>query len=133
MKKQISALAALMLLFASCLKVTDQPATASSSSSEALQSANEQTIVNAVSTTVTTEAALKTAIANAKAGDVITISGTIKLTATLQLLNSGTSSSKPSSRAITARSRSSSPMRSASSRPWKARALRSSCLRRTGR
>src|ERR1044072_4521952 len=94
MKKQISALAALMLLFASCLKVTDQPATASSSSSEALQSANEQTIVNAVSTTVTTEAALKTAIANAKAGDVITVSGTIKLTATLQLLNSGTSSSK---------------------------------------
>jgi hypothetical protein len=46
------------------------------------------------STTVTTEAALKTAIAAAKAGDVITISGTIKLTSTLQCLNSGTSSSK---------------------------------------
>jgi len=46
------------------------------------------------STTVTTESALKTAIKNAKAGDVITISGTIKLTSTLQLLNSGTSSSK---------------------------------------
>ena len=94
MKKQIGALAALVLLFASCLKVTEQPATASSSSSDALQSANEQIIVNAVSTTVTTEAALKTAIANAKAGDVITISGTIRLTSTLQLLNSGTSSSK---------------------------------------
>src|SRR5689334_19268737 len=93
MKKQISALAALVILFASCLKVTEQPATASSSS-EALQSANEQIIVNAVSTTVNTESALKTAIANAKAGDVITVSGTIKLTSTLQLLNSGTSSSK---------------------------------------
>jgi hypothetical protein len=46
------------------------------------------------STTVTTESALKTAIAAAAAGDVITISGTIKLTSTLQLLNSGTSSSK---------------------------------------
>ena len=46
------------------------------------------------STTVTTESALKTAIKNAKAGDIITVSGTIKLTSTLQLLNSGTSSSK---------------------------------------
>ncbi|MEO6521238.1 MAG: right-handed parallel beta-helix repeat-containing protein [Mucilaginibacter sp.] len=46
------------------------------------------------STTVTTEAALKTAVANAHAGDVITISGTINLTSTLQLLVSGTSSSK---------------------------------------
>jgi hypothetical protein len=45
------------------------------------------------STTVTTESALKTAVKNAKAGDVITISGTIKLTSQLQLLNSGTSSS----------------------------------------
>jgi hypothetical protein len=46
------------------------------------------------STTVTTESALKTAVANAKAGDVIKVSGTINLTSTLQLLNSGTSSSK---------------------------------------
>lgn len=50
------------------------------------------TVARAV--TVTTESALKSAIANAKAGDIITISGTIKLTSTLQLLNSGTSSSK---------------------------------------
>jgi hypothetical protein len=46
------------------------------------------------STTVTTESALKTAIKNATAGSTITISGTIKLTSQLQLLNSGTSSSK---------------------------------------
>jgi hypothetical protein len=44
--------------------------------------------------TVTTESALKTAIAAAKAGDVITVSGTIKMTATLKCSNSGTSSSK---------------------------------------
>lgn len=46
------------------------------------------------SITVTSESALKTAVKNAKAGDVIKISGTIYLTSTLQLLNSGTSSSK---------------------------------------
>jgi len=48
----------------------------------------------AVSSTVTTEAALKSAIANAQPGDVITVSGTIYLTSTLQLLKNGTSSSK---------------------------------------
>jgi len=46
------------------------------------------------STTVTTESALKSAVANAKPGDIITVSGTINLTSTLQLLASGTSSSK---------------------------------------
>src|SRR3954469_14690948 len=94
MKKHVSAIAALMFLFASCLKVTEQPATGSSSSESAAKEANTLNSVEAVSTTVTTESALKTAIANAKGGDVITVSGTIKLTATLQLLNSGTSSSK---------------------------------------
>jgi hypothetical protein len=54
----------------------------------------DYSIIMGKSTTVTTEAALKTAIANAVAGDVITISGTIRLTSTLQLLKSGTSSSK---------------------------------------
>ena len=44
--------------------------------------------------TVTTESALKSAISKAKGGDVVKVSGTIKLTSTLQLLNSGTSSSK---------------------------------------
>lgn len=46
------------------------------------------------STTVYTESELKSAVANASPGDVIQISGTIYLTSTLQLLNSGTSSSK---------------------------------------
>jgi hypothetical protein len=49
---------------------------------------------NARSVTVTTEAALKSAISAAVPGDIITISGTIRLTSTLQLLKSGTSSSK---------------------------------------
>jgi len=44
--------------------------------------------------TVSTESALKTAIKSAKAGSTITVTGTIFLTSTLQLLNSGTSSSK---------------------------------------
>ncbi|WP_315823856.1 right-handed parallel beta-helix repeat-containing protein [Paraflavitalea speifideaquila] len=46
------------------------------------------------SVTVTTEAALKAAVAAAVPGDIITISGTINLTSTLQLLASGTASSK---------------------------------------
>src|SRR3954468_20768576 len=83
MKKNLSALAALVILFASCSKNHELPADPSD------RSATTET-----NTTVTTESALKTAISNAKAGDVITVSGTIKLTATLQLLNSGTSSSK---------------------------------------
>jgi hypothetical protein len=94
MKKQLSAMA-LVILIASCMKVSEQPPTDSSSSGATAKSAADPlTTVAAASTTVTTESALKTAIANAKAGDVITVSGTIKLTATLQLLNSGTSSSK---------------------------------------
>lgn len=76
---------ALLILFASCSKVSEQSSATSSSSG---------TITASVNTTVTTESALKTAIANARAGDIITISGTIRLTSTLQLLNSGTSSSK---------------------------------------
>lgn len=46
------------------------------------------------STTVSTETALKNAIAAANPGDVITVSGTIRLTSTLQLLRNGTASSK---------------------------------------
>lgn len=47
-----------------------------------------------LSSTVTSESALKAAVAKAKPGDIITVSGTIYLTSTLQLLNSGTSSAK---------------------------------------
>jgi hypothetical protein len=43
---------------------------------------------------VSNESDLKSAIANAEPGDIIKVSGTIYLTSTLQLLNSGTSSSK---------------------------------------
>ncbi|MDT3401383.1 right-handed parallel beta-helix repeat-containing protein [Mucilaginibacter terrae] len=52
---------------------------------------NYQTLA---STTVTTEAALRTAVANARPGDVITIIGTINLTRTLELIASGTASAK---------------------------------------
>ncbi|MBR0487640.1 MAG: right-handed parallel beta-helix repeat-containing protein [Treponema sp.] len=43
---------------------------------------------------VSTESALRSAISNAKAGDTINLSANIKLYSQLQLLNSGTSSSK---------------------------------------
>jgi len=46
------------------------------------------------STTVSTASALISAIGAAKAGDVITVNGTIKMTATLKCKNSGTSGSK---------------------------------------
>jgi hypothetical protein len=75
----------LAIAFAGCAK-TNAPA----------PKLNAVAAVNAAATsvTVTTESALKSAIAAATPGSVITISGTIKLTSTLQLLNSGTSSAK---------------------------------------
>jgi len=53
-----------------------------------------QVTAAATSVTVTTESALKSAISGAVPGSTITISGTIRLTSTLQLLNSGTSGAK---------------------------------------
>ena len=87
--KSLFSIAMLVIIIASCQKnngasVSGQPA----SSTPALIRSDM------TSTTVTTEAALKAAVAAAKAGDIITISGTINLTSTLQLLNSGTSGSK---------------------------------------
>ncbi|WP_281636674.1 right-handed parallel beta-helix repeat-containing protein [Flavobacterium marginilacus] len=58
------------------------------------QSSSSGNSLTRKSTSVTTETALISAITNAAPGDVITVSGTIKLTKTLQLLKSGTSSSK---------------------------------------
>ncbi len=54
----------------------------------------DTTSLKTTTITVTTEDELKEAVADASAGDVILVSGTIYLTSTLQLLNSGTSSSK---------------------------------------
>lgn len=68
---------------------TSSPASEATTSTFSKSSAS-----TSASTTVSTESALKTAISNAKPGDIITVSGTIKLTSTLQLLNSGTSSAK---------------------------------------
>jgi hypothetical protein len=84
--KSLFSIAMLAIVVASCQKNNEAPTTQSTT----------PPLVRSVmtSTTVTTEAALKAAVAAAKAGDIITISGTINLTSTLQLLNSGTSSSK---------------------------------------
>jgi hypothetical protein len=73
-----------LLAFAGCSQI-DTPASSDSISS---------TIDAPLNATVTTESALKSAVSAATAGTTITISGTINLTSTLQLLNSGTSSSK---------------------------------------
>lgn len=55
---------------------------------------SENSIERAASTTVYTESALKSAIANASAGSTINLGADIKLTSTLQLLKSGTASAK---------------------------------------
>lgn len=80
-------LSLLLLLAATAVACNKQNAPAPAPSPAATASAD-------ASATVTTEAALKTAIANANPGDVITISGTIKLTSTLQCLRNGTASAK---------------------------------------
>jgi hypothetical protein len=92
--KNFISVCALVIVMTGCQKISEQQSSTTASDSPAEASAQPVTQVNAVSTTVTTEAALKTAVKNAKPGDVITISGTINLTSTLQLLNSGTSSAK---------------------------------------
>ncbi|MGY3087620.1 hypothetical protein ACVWYF_000646 [Hymenobacter sp. UYAg731] len=84
--KRIPAILLLAAALAACSKTNDpsadgKPLAATTASAD-------------VSTTVTTETALKNAIAAANPGDVITVSGTIRLTSTLQLLRSGTSSAK---------------------------------------
>lgn len=80
----------LAIAFSSCGKNNEQPPLLSE------QNALATTIVKAaaVNVTVSTESALKAAIAAAAPGDIITISGTIRLTSTLQLLKSGTASAK---------------------------------------
>lgn len=82
-------IALLLLACASCSKNEDQVKLPPVPTQAAIG-----VVTPAASVTVTTESALKTAVANAKAGDIITISGTINLTSTLQLLNSGTASAK---------------------------------------
>ncbi|RXK86061.1 right-handed parallel beta-helix repeat-containing protein [Filimonas effusa] len=78
--------------FAGCAKNNDPVPSVDDPSLQAVTTS--AVVVAAVNTTVTTESALKAAIAAANPGDIITISGTIKLTSTLQLLRSGTASAK---------------------------------------
>lgn len=58
------------------------------------ESESDDSAERAATTTVTTESALRTAINNATAGSSIKLGANITLTSQLQLLNSGTSSSK---------------------------------------
>jgi len=89
--RKISSMLVLLLAIVSCQKSKETAPVLNELTSQT--TVEDPAAVNA-NTTVTTEAALKTAISNAKGGDIITVSGTIRLTSTLQLLKSGTSSSK---------------------------------------
>jgi len=84
--KNLTSLLCGALLLAACSKNNDPTIGASPVAGTAVSAA--------LSTTVTTESVLRNAIANANPGDVITISGTIRLTSTLQCLRSGTASAK---------------------------------------
>lgn len=85
-------IALLCIAFAGCTK--NNGVSPNTTDEKLASSAATLVTAAAASVTVTTESALKAAIKAAAPGDIITVSGTIKLTSTLQLLNSGTSSSK---------------------------------------
>jgi hypothetical protein len=85
--KKMFAIALLAISFAGCKKSTNIQESLEADS----QSSKNKAVTSA---TVTTEAALKTAVANAAPGAIITISGTINLTSTLNITRSGTSSAK---------------------------------------
>ena len=94
-KLKSAALLCSLLAFAACTKEKNSPLLPAVKDPLASAPVTETPLsITARSVTVTTEAALKSAVSSAVAGDVITISGTINLTSTLQLLNSGTSSAK---------------------------------------
>ena len=87
------------IAFTACNKSSDiSPISSNSSSATETSTANTDpstpNLLSGKTTNVTTEAQLKAAVSSAVAGDIINISGTINLTSTLQLIASGTSSSK---------------------------------------
>lgn len=82
LKFTLGCLAAAAFIFTSCSDISSSDEESSSSSARA------------ASVTVTTESALRSAINSATAGTIINLGGNITLTSQLQLLNSGTSSSK---------------------------------------
>jgi hypothetical protein len=86
MMKNGNLLKALALIASAAILVSCSAISADSDSSD--------TEDRATTTTVTTESALKSAVSNASAGSTITLGSNIKLTSTLQLLKSGSSSSR---------------------------------------
>lgn len=92
MKKQIKLIVLCSLLaFTGCEKDELQTMDSETVLNESKNEDNSQT---ARSYAVNTEANLRAAVSSANPGDIITISGTIYLTRTLELARSGTSSSK---------------------------------------
>ena len=82
-----------VILFASC-DTNDTPEKENEMAINSQEVVTQTKSLTAKNSTVTNENALRSAVAAAVPGDVITISGTINLTKTLELAKSGTSSSK---------------------------------------
>lgn len=82
-----------IISFTAC-ETSEAPVTDNETTIDAQEITPDNNSLTAKSTTVTNEAALRSAVSSAVAGDIITISGTINLTQTLELAKSGTSSSK---------------------------------------
>ena len=92
--KRIFSFSLLVLAMASCKKDNDLTVSNELTNTDDVATASSSSSATAKAVTVSTEAALKDAVKNAKPGDVITISNTINLTSTLKLDVSGTSSAK---------------------------------------
>ncbi len=92
MKKLIKLLMVCSIFVFTACEKSEFPATESNSSLNEVK--NENFSATARSISVNTESALRSAVSSANPGDIITISGTINLTRTLEFARSGTSSSK---------------------------------------
>nr|WP_315239776.1 right-handed parallel beta-helix repeat-containing protein [uncultured Flavobacterium sp.] len=82
-----------IIAFTGC-ETSETPLTDNQAAANSQPAISENSSLTAKTNTVTTETALKSAVASAVAGDIIKISGTIYLTSTLQITKNGTASSK---------------------------------------
>nr|WP_294932713.1 right-handed parallel beta-helix repeat-containing protein [uncultured Flavobacterium sp.] len=82
-----------IISFTAC-ETSESPLSDSETAVNSEQTIPEKSSVTAKNSTVTTEAALKSAVASAVPGDIIKISGTIYLTSTLQITKNGSAAGK---------------------------------------
>jgi hypothetical protein len=96
MKTNFKLLALLAILSFTACETSEEALTATDNTTAEAVAVKTKTnsAIYAKTSTVTTETALKAAVASAVAGDIIKISGTIYLTSTLQITKNGTAASK---------------------------------------